>query len=98
MSHVSQLSELIQFNHAGRFLERSTNQKSLCSFKEPFLRAAMRHFGRRGYTPSPGSTPKSSSSVRRSLNRSRSEHWETGDHKDVKLFKLVDLFLKSLIQ
>jgi hypothetical protein len=74
------------------------NKKSLCSFKEPFLRAAMRHFGRRGYTPSPGSTPKSASSARRSLSRARTEQWETGDHKDVKLFKLVDIFVKTLIQ
>lgn len=60
----------------------------------------MRHFGRRGYTPSPGSTPKSASSVsgRRSLSRGRSDHWETGDHKDLKLFKLVDIFLKTMMQ
>ena len=58
----------------------------------------MRHFGRRGYTPSPGSTPKSASSARRSLSRGKSDHWESGDHKDVKLFKMVDVFLKTLIQ
>ncbi|XP_028393540.1 nucleoporin NUP188 homolog isoform X2 [Dendronephthya gigantea] len=73
-------------------------KRKLASELEPFLRGVMRHFGRRGYTPSPGSTPKSASSARRSLGRGRSDHWETGDHKDVKLIKLVDVFLKTMIQ
>ena len=60
----------------------------------------MRHFGRRGYTPSPGSTPKSAypETARRSLGRSRSEYRDAGDQKDLKLFELVDKFLKTMIR